>query len=144
MRAAGHRRMTDVLTVDDRFFAALWTCDEESLAELLADDFTYADALGTRVLSRRDLLAILASGRVRFELATPRSRHVRSSSDRRAEVSGSADLLGAVDGVSFRGTVPFRHVYVRVDGTWRLHAVNEARVWFPASPGGPGVEEHAA
>jgi hypothetical protein len=135
--------MTDVLTVDDRFFAALWACDEESLAELLADDFTYADALGTRLLSRCDLLAVLASGRVRFELAAPRSRHVRSY-DRRAEVRGRADLLGSVDGVSFRGSVPFRHVYVRGGGSWRLLAVHDARVWFPASPSSRGVEEHAA
>lgn len=135
--------MTDVLTVDDRFFAALRACDEEALLGLLADDFTYADSLGKGVLSRCDLLAILASGRVRFELATPRSRHVRAH-DGRAEVSGRADLLGAVDGVSFRGSVPFRHVYLRGDGSWRLHAVNEARVWFPASPSSRGVEKDAA
>jgi Domain of unknown function (DUF4440) len=141
--AAGHRRLTDVLSVDDCFFAALSACEEASLAELLADDFTYAEALGTRLLSRCDLLAVLASGRVRFELATPRSRHVRADG-RLAEVSGRADLLGRVDGVSFRGSAPFRHVYVRADGRWRLRAVHEACVWFPASPSRSHLEEHAA
>jgi hypothetical protein len=141
--AADQLWMTDVLAADDRFFAALSACDEESLGVLLADEFTYTDALGLRLLSRCDLLAVLASGRARFELATPRSRHVRSHG-RRAEVSGRADLLGAVDGVSFRSNVPFRHVYVRADGSWQLTAVHETRVWFPASSAGRTLEEHAA
>ena len=143
MTAVEQLWMTDVLAADDRFFAALSACDEESLGVLLADEFTYTDALGLRLLSRCDLLAVLASGRVRFELATPRSRHVRSH-DRRAEVSGRADLLGAVDDVSFRSNVPFRHVYVRANGSWRLTAVHETRVWFPASSAGRTLEEHAA
>jgi hypothetical protein len=135
--------LTDVLAADDLFFAALAACDEEALGLLLADDFTYTDALGLRLLSRCDLLAFLASGRVRFELATPRSRHVHSH-QRRAEVSGRADLLGAVDGVSFRGSVPFRHVYAPADGSWRLTTVHETRVWFPVSSAGRTLEEHAA
>jgi ketosteroid isomerase-like protein len=107
------------MAADNRYVAALIAKDVAALSEILSDDFVLVDAIKGSEITRKDLLAALASGAVRFDRVEPSERLVRKRPGT-AVVTGRVRTSGASAGIPFSADSRFTHVFSDAGGGWKL------------------------
>jgi hypothetical protein len=131
--AAPEPGTSDLARAHERRFEAMVAGDAAALAELLADELTYAHSDG-RVETRAELLASIASGALRYLAIRSEGESVirRYGGDTVGVITGAGRFrvrLGEREGeVSLRYT----SVYVHRDGRWQLAAWHSSAVRAPA------------
>ncbi|TAK50722.1 MAG: nuclear transport factor 2 family protein [Gammaproteobacteria bacterium] len=117
--AADSRFVAQVLAAEDARFAAMISADSAALGTWLADDLYYVHSTGS-VESRGELLASLASGRIRYHAIEVIEREVLALSRTAALVRGVAGLRVSADGRPLELRIRYLAVYGRQAGHWRL------------------------
>lgn len=118
---------TDPHAVDSSFFTALVGADVETLDQVLADDFVLVDIMSGGEIDKRSIIAVIESGQLRFErvdLVESRVRHYPGT----AVINGRTEMSGSYDGQSFAASSRYTHVYVEIDGRWRMVAAQGTRI----------------
>jgi len=118
---------TAVLAAESRFFDALLAGDAPALDDLLAADFLIVDVFTGSVTSRGDLIGALSAGVVRFEAVVVEDSHVRLYGTA-AVVTGSTRMSGTFGQSSFGVHSRYTHVYVVVNGRWRLASAQGTQI----------------
>ena len=69
--------LSDPLAAEQQFFSSLIRGDVGALDRILADDFLLIDVMTGSEVKKRDLLAVLGSGQLKFEAIQPMESQVR-------------------------------------------------------------------
>jgi ketosteroid isomerase-like protein len=110
---------TAILSADRAFFTALTGADVRALKNLLMDDFLLVDVMQGAEVNNDTLLAVVASGQIRFEGITSAEFRVRLY-DGTAVVNGRTLIRGRLDCSPFTTRSRYTHVFLRQQGQWRL------------------------
>jgi ketosteroid isomerase-like protein len=108
-----------VLAQEKEFFRSLVESDLDALARVVADDFILIEVMRGAEVDKSALLQALGAGQLCFQSIKPTESRVRLYGDT-AMVTGRTVMSGHFGNIAF--TVPSRytHVYVKLDGIWRL------------------------
>src|SRR5262249_52715523 len=93
----------------------------EALDRVLADDFLLIDVMRGAEVTKASLLAVLASGQLRFQVIEPAEQRVRLY-QATAVVTGRTRVSWRVGGEPLAALSRYTHVYVEQQGRWRLVA----------------------
>jgi hypothetical protein len=110
---------SDPLAVDSRFFIALVKPDQPELDRLLADDFIIIDVMRGSEIPKSAFVEAVVSRQVTFETIRPAERRVRSYPGT-AVVTGRTQMKGRFGDAPFEASSRYTHVYVLLDGEWRM------------------------
>ncbi len=124
-----HNQETEVLAIEGRFFNALISLPS-SLDCLLTDDCLLIDVLSGSEVTKPDLLNVLESGQLKFDIIEPLGSRIRFY-DCTAVVTGSTRMSGRFGPDPFSVHSRYTHVYVRV----------AAREWQLASAQGTSIQD---
>jgi len=102
-----------------RFFAALMAGDENTLGEIIADDFLLIDVMTGSEISKADLIAVIGSRQLVFLTVDVLETNLRSYGDA-AIVTGRTSITGLYGGTPFAAASRYTHVYIRQEERWRL------------------------
>jgi hypothetical protein len=114
--------MPDAQIAEDRFFAALLASDGPALGELLADEFSIIDVLGGSVVDREPFIAAIRDRIVGFQEIDVVERAARTYGEHTAIIVGRTRMAGSFAGSPFEVKSRYTHVFVQVDGRWRMAA----------------------
>ncbi len=109
----------DPIEVDRAFFSHLIDADTAALAELLTEDFLLIAVANGQEVPKSAFLGMLASGQLRFisiESAEVRVRRFGKT----AIVTGRTVMCGSLAGQESTVRSRYTHVYVELDGRWRM------------------------
>jgi ketosteroid isomerase-like protein len=120
--------MPDVQIADDRFFAALLAADAPALGELLADGFTIIDVIGGSVVARDPFVAAIRDRILGIQEIDVVERDARAYGDETAIVVGRTRMAGTFAGSPFEVKSRYTHVFVLVDGSWRLASAQGTQI----------------
>ena len=118
---------TDPRAVDASFFTALVGADVADLEQILADDFILVDIMSGGEVDKRSLVAVIESGQLRFERVDPIEARVRHYAGV-AVINGRTEMAGHFDNHAFAASSRYTHVYVPIDGQWRMVAAQGTRI----------------
>jgi hypothetical protein len=124
----------DPQAADRQFFASLLEADPAALARILADDFILIEVMNGSEITRPALLAAIESGQVKFDAIDPSDNLVRRY-DSTAVITGRTRMEGSVGEARFEVNSRYTHVYVMLQGEWRLAAAQGTRILHPQSAG---------
>jgi ketosteroid isomerase-like protein len=113
--------MTDPLTTDRAFFAALLAADAQGLERLLGDDFLLIDVMTGSEIPKPALVEVVGSGQLRFDTIAAGEPHLRRYGSA-AVVTGQTEMHGQYAGAPWTARSRYTHVFVEHDGAWRLVA----------------------
>ena len=111
----------DPVAVDRQFFTWLTEANSDAIDRLLADDFLLIDVMRGGEVPKAALLAVLQSGDLKFERIEPADVRLRSYPGT-AIVTGRTKMRVKFQQSSADVHSRYTHVYVMVDGQWRLTA----------------------
>jgi ketosteroid isomerase-like protein len=115
----------DVLSADDRRFAAMRGGDWAALDATLADDLTYVHSTA-RLESKAEHIANLRAGKPHYRGIAPRERTVRVHGGV-GVVTGVSEMHVERDGKEQRFTVRYLAVYQKAGEQWRMIAWQSTR-----------------
>jgi Domain of unknown function (DUF4440) len=104
----------DPLTVDTSFFTALVEARLPELDRLLAEDFVLVDVMSGSEVNKPALLAVLASGQLKFANITLVESRVRQYGTS-AVINGRTQMSGSFDGMPFAASSRY-HTCLRPTG----------------------------
>ncbi len=116
----------DVRAADLRRISALINGDAKTLEAVLADDLSYGHSDG-RVQTKRELLAVLATGSVTYRSYDGPAPVVRIQ-ENTAWLSGVAELDAVAGGAAVKLRLRYLAVYAKDSDGWRLRAYQSTRV----------------
>ena len=111
----------DPVAVDRQFFAWLTEANVRAVDELLTSDFLLIDVMRGGEIPKPALLAVMKSGDLRFESIEPVDIRLRSYVGT-AIVSGRTKMQIKFQGTGVEVHSRYTHIYVAIDGQWRLAA----------------------
>ena len=111
----------DPIAVDRQFFKWLTESNLRAADRLLADDFVMIDVMRGGEVPKAALLTAMQSGDLKFESIEPADVRLRSYSGM-AIVTGRTKLRIKFQESRAEVHSRYTHVYVMVDGRWRLAA----------------------
>jgi hypothetical protein len=111
---------TAALAADREFFSALIARRVEALEKLLADDFTLV-ALDGAMISKRDLVAAVGSGQLRFHAIEPAEAQVRFF-DTVSVVTGRTQMRVQLGDNTMEFASRYTHVFAEREGAQFLVA----------------------
>jgi len=120
-----------VLAAEDQFCGALLTADRTSLSSVLGDDFLLVDVMAGSEVPREALVDLVGSRLLIFDRVDREPGRVRQYGAT-AVVTGETRMQGRFDGQAFSTHSRYTHVYVNVDGDWRLVSAQGTQI-APAS-----------
>jgi ketosteroid isomerase-like protein len=109
----------DPLAAESQFFAALTEGSAEALEQILAEDFLLIDVMSGSEIARAGLLAVIASGQLKFEAINCIESRVRQY-PATAVVTGRTEMKGLFGETPFATRSRYTHVYIQQGGRWRL------------------------
>jgi len=109
----------EVKAAEDRFFQALLRGDRVSLIGVLAPDFLLIDVMTGSEVPGSVLIDLIGSGQLRFETVDRIDARVRLYRGA-AVVTGQTRMQGRYGEQQFAVHSRYTHVYVPLDGGWRL------------------------
>ncbi len=118
--------LRQVLTAEDRRFAAMMQADTGALAHLLAPDLTYTHTDGAQN-SRAELLQLVGSGALRYASIAPEARDVRVVGSS-AVVTGRSAMRVEASGQAHAFRIRYLAVYRRGARGWELVAWQSTRL----------------
>jgi ketosteroid isomerase-like protein len=122
----------EVLTAEERFFAALAAGDRDALEHVAGEDLVLVDVMSGSEVPGAVFAELIGSRRLIFvsiERLEARVRHY----DAAAIVTGRTRMAGRFDGRSFQVHSRYTHVYTLDQDGWRLVAAQGT----PVVEGGP-------
>src|SRR5512146_2285521 len=120
----------DPRAADRQFFASLLEADPAALARILADDFILIEVMNGSEITRPSLVAAIESGQVKFDAIDPSDDLVRRY-DSTAVITGRTRMKGSVGEARFEVNSRYTHVYVMLQGEWRLVAAQGTQILQP-------------
>jgi ketosteroid isomerase-like protein len=111
----------DPIAVDRQFFVWLTEANVRAVDRLLMDDFLLIDVMRGGEVPKAALLAAMQSGDLKFESIEPADVRVRSYAGT-AIVTGRTKMRIKFQETGAEVHSRYTHVYVTVDGQWRLAA----------------------
>lgn len=105
--------------VEKEFFDALLSANVESLLRVLTGDFVLIDVMTGSEVSGQDLLEVVWSAQLRFEMIDRTEFKVRTYGTT-AVIRGRTEMSGWYEGQEFRVTSRYTHVLVQQSETWRM------------------------
>jgi hypothetical protein len=117
----------DPIAVDQQFFVWLTEANVRAADRLLTDDFMLIDVMSGAEVPKAALLAALQSGDLKFESIEPADVRLRSYPGT-AIVTGRTKLRIKYQETRAEVHSRYTHVYVKVDGQWRLAAGQGTRI----------------
>ena len=116
-----------MLEAEDERFAAMVKGDPEAMRRWFMDDLVYVHSTGV-IEDREQLIASIASGRMRYVAMEPVERRVIHSGAESAAVQGLArvQVMAGPTPLEFRAR--YLAVYGQDSGTWRLRAWQSLRL----------------
>jgi hypothetical protein len=110
----------DPLETERLFFTSLVEGDRQMLDEIIADDFLLIDVMSGSEITKEELLAVLASGQLRFEAIHSISARVRLYHTT-AVITGSTHMRGWFEATPFEARSRYTHVFVELSpGQWKM------------------------
>jgi ketosteroid isomerase-like protein len=111
----------DPAAVDRQFFVWLTEANVRAVDRLLTDDFLLIDVMRGGEIPKSALLAAMQSGDLKFESIEPADVRLRSYPGT-AIVTGRTKMRMKFQETRAEAHSRYTHVYVMVDGQWRLAA----------------------
>lgn len=108
-----------VLDTERHFFEALLAPSSDLLDRLLTEDFLIIDVLTGTQVPKAAFLDFMGSGQLLFESIVPAETQVRTYGPV-AIVTGRTEMQGMLGENRFTTKSRYTHVYVEVEGRWRL------------------------
>jgi len=127
----------DPLSAERAFFAALLAGSEADLKAILADDFVLVDVMSGSEISKLELLTVVGMGQLRFTKIDVHESRVRRYPPGTAVVNGRTEMAGWFGESAFSAHSRYTHVYVRMDGRWRLVAAQGTPIAAAPAIDGP-------
>ncbi len=115
-----------VLAAEDKICAAYEHNDADTLAKLLAADFTLSNSSGI-VSTGPEEVAEVRGGKVKYQVFRNHDSKVRFYGDT-AIVLGTTTVKGTSEGQAFTGEYKFTDTLVRDKDTWRIVAGHATRL----------------
>ena len=109
----------DPLEAERQFFSSLISGDVEALDRILGDDFLLIDVMTSSEVKKPDLLAVLRSGQLKFEVIEPVESQVRHYGAT-AVITGRTQMSGRFGETPFTVSSRYTHVFVKDQDQWRL------------------------
>ena len=110
---------SDPLAAEQQFFRSLIRGDVGALDRILGDDFLLIDVMTGSEVKKPDLLAVLASGQLKFEAIQPLESQVRLYGIT-AVITGRTQMSGRFGEAVFTASSRYTHVFVKEQNQWRL------------------------
>jgi ketosteroid isomerase-like protein len=107
------------LAAEQQFFSSLIRGDVEALDRILGDDFLLIDVMTGSEVKKPDLLAVLRSGQLKFEVIEPVESEVRHYGTT-AVITGRTQMSGRFGETPFTASSRYTHVLVKDQDQWRL------------------------
>lgn len=108
-----------ILAAERAFFTGLTRADAGALEAVLADDFLLIDVMQGAEVPRSALVALVASGQLRFLAIDQLDCRVRRYGTA-AVVTGQTRMRGQFGQREFTAHSRYTHVYVERHGRWQL------------------------
>jgi ketosteroid isomerase-like protein len=116
-----------ILAAERAFFTGLLQADLEALELVLAEDFVLIDVMQGAEVPRSTLLALVASGQLRFLAIEGIDRRVRRYGTT-ALVTGQTQMRGQFGDQGFTAHSRYTHVYIERQGRWQLVAAQGTQI----------------
>ena len=115
------------LEAERQFFTALIGANLEALDQVLAADFVLIDVIRGAEISKADLLAVIGSGQLKFEVIDPAESHARLYPST-AVITGRTEMRGRFEETPFTASSRYTHVYLQQEGRWRMVSAQGTRI----------------
>jgi ketosteroid isomerase-like protein len=106
------------LATEQQFFNSLSHGDVEALNRILDDDFLLIDVMTGSEVKKPDLLAVLRSGQLKFEVIEPVESQVRHYGT--AVITGRTQMSRRFGETPFTASSRYTHVFAKDQDQWRL------------------------
>ena len=104
---------------EEQFFRSLIAGDAGSLERILSEDFLLIDVMTGSEVRKPDLLAVLRSGKLKFEAIELIESQVRRYGIT-AVITGRTEMKGRFGETPFTSSSRYTHVFVEHQDQWRL------------------------
>ena len=122
----GQTREQELIALENKRVEALVKSDTEYLATLFGENYILITFDG-QVRDKFFTLEAIEGGETKFDFLNYEDMVVRITGDT-AVITGTAIRNGTSRGRTISGDFRFTHVWVRVQGEWKLVAIQESRI----------------